>query len=204
MLNQKEETRKYTTNCLQNLEAVFIARPAENNGVQVVMLGITEEQEKKLDKGEDFIIKTNLGSFHIESEFCFAYGELDLSPNSDDIIKMDKADWFKSIEICHWIPSEYDYETHTVTSDKRGGRTFSTIYLRDYLPYLHGCINKPKRIVIFKEYLKAIISNKVKAQARRRKAAQNREYRANKDAIIARTIAKRKAKVSGLKFNIKK
>ena len=117
---------------------------------------------------------------------------------------MYKAKWFNNFEISHSVISDYDYENHCGTSDRRGGRWYNTSNLKDYLPYLHGCICKPERIVIFKEYLKSVIANKVKNEARRKKAIQNREYRKNKDANIARAIAKRKAKVSSLKFTIKK
>lgn len=204
MLNTNEESKKYVTNCISCLPVVFIARPSENSGVQVVMLGITEEQEKQLDNGESLLIETDRGIFNVDPDLCYCYGEFDLSPNSDDIIKMYEAKWFNNLEIRHSVISDYDYENHCGTSDRRGGRWYDTSNLKDYLPYLHGCIGKPKRIVIFKEYLKSVIANKVKNEARRKKAIQNREYRKNKDAIISRAIARRKAKVSGLKFTIKK
>lgn len=207
MLNTKEEARKYVTNCINCLPVVFIARPSENSGIQVVMLGITEEQEKQLDNGESLLIETDRGIFNVNPDLCYAYGEFDLSPNSDDIIKMYEAKWFTNLEIRHSVISDYDYENHCGTSDRRGGRWYDTSNLKDYLPYLHACIGKPKRIVIFKEYLNSVIQKNAKRKARiksKQKSLNNQSSSYKKEQNKAKTEARRKAKVSGLKFNIKK
>lgn len=208
MLNTEEEVKKYVTNCINCLPVVFIARPSENSGIQVVMLPITKEQEEQLDNGESLLIETDRGTFNVNPDLCYAYGKFDLSPNSNDILTMYKANWFSSLEIKHSIISDYDYEQHCGISDRRGGRWYNTSNLKDYLPYLHGCLGKPERIVIFKEYLNSVIQRNVKRKARIKAkqksetSSQSSDYR--KEQNKAKTEAKRKAKVSGLKFNIKK
>ena len=205
MLSTKEEAIKYVTNCITGLPVVFIVRPSENAGVQVAMLGITEEQEKQLDNGETLVIETDRGTFNVNPDLCYAYGEFDLSPNSDDIIKMYEAKWFSSFEVRHSVISNYNYENHCGTSDIRVGRWYNTSNLKDYLPYLHACIGKPKRVAIFKEYLNSIVNLKAKREAKKR---NNKNYRQNvaNNTVKHRdkTIAKRKAKVSSLKFTIKR
>lgn len=203
MLNTEKEIRKYTTNCISCLPVVYIVRPNENNGTQVVMIGITEEQEKQLDNNKIVTINTDRGCFTIDPKFCYAYGDLDLSPNSDDINKIAKANWFENFLVNIHVVSTYDYNTHTVTSDIRGGRWFDTYDIKVYLPYLYGCIGKPKRVAIFKEYLNSLMALKAKREAKR---LNNKKYRENKTNNIynkKRTIAKRKAKVSSLKFTLK-
>lgn len=205
MLSTKEETKQYITSCINCLPLVFIARPSENSGIQVVMLPITKEQEEQLDNGESLLIETDRGAFSVNPDLCYAYGEFDLSPNSNDVITMYNANWFSSLEIRHSVISNYDYEHHCGVSDRRGGRWYDTSNLKDYLPYLHACIGKPKRVAIFKEYLNSIVNLKAKREAKKR---NNKKYRQNvaNNTVKHRdkTIAKRKAKVSSLKFTIKR
>lgn len=205
-MSNTEKIHKYTINCINSLPVVFIARPNENNGVQVVMIGITKEQETKLINNENIIIETDRGVFNIIPDLCYVYGNLNLSPDSSDIETLRKGKIFNDLIINIAVPSksEYDYKTHSITSNKQTGTWYNTHYVEDYLPYLHGCIGKPERIVIFKEYLNSLIANKIK---RERNIKNSRKYRENKTDYSyyrEKTIAKRKAKVSSLKFKIKK
>ena len=102
------------------------------------------------------------------------------------------------------MPSEYDYATHSVTSDIKGGRWYDTSRALTYLPYLYACLNKPKRVCIFREYIDIVAMNRAK-----QKAAKQREWTRNNKEYLAkkrqkRTAAKRNAKLSLLTFNIKK
>lgn len=203
-MSNTEKIHKYTTNCINCLPVVFIAIPNENNGVQIVMIGISEEQEKKLINNENVVIETDRGTFNISPDLCYAYGELDLSPNSPDIIKLQEGNPFGSLSVKISVPAEYEYENHCIISSTRGGTWYNTSNIKDYLPYLHGCIGKPKRIAIFKECLNTLIAKKLERERRNRNNKIYREHKADYNYYKEKTIAKRKAKVSSLKFKIKK
>lgn len=196
MLNLNDKKRTYITNCISSLTFNFIARPCDNNGVQVIMAGITEEQEKDLDNGKIITIETSIGCFDVNPDMCYCYGELDLSPNSKDINRIYEAHWFDNFNTNIHLVSEYDYETHSVTSDIPGGRWYESFNPKHYIPYLHGCIGKPKRIVIFKDYFKKLeIRNKKKV-----KKQSNKEY--NKEQHKIKMATRRTDKISKLKFGL--
>ena len=206
MLDNENKSLKFITNCIKDCPFVFIVRPCDpgNGNIKIVMISITEEQEKQLDSGKSLSLTRGGLSFNIEPDFCLGYGELDLSPNSNDCIKIDKGDWDKRLYIRHFMPSEYDYPTHSVTSDIKGGRWYDTSRALTYLPYLYACMNKPKRVCIFREYIDIIAMNRAKQKAvkQREWTRNNKEYLAKKHQ--KRTAAKRNAKLSLLTFNIKK
>lgn len=202
MWNTKKK-RMFTSDCIHNLDFVFIARSVDpgNGNVDVVMTSITEEEETLLDKGKTIVIKRGNVEFTINSNLCFAYGELDLSPNSDTIKLFAEIDWFRNLYIKHFLFSEYDYKHHTITSDVKGGRWYDTSNISKYLPYLYACLNKPKRIVIFRQtfYMKSIYKNKQKEYYQKNKAKRD-EVSAKSRINISKN--KRKAKLSTLKFDI--
>lgn len=203
MLNN-DDNFKFTNNCINNLPFVFLARPKDpgNGNIRVVMLEISEAEEKQLDSSKSLLLKRGGLSFHIEPDFCLAYGELDLSPNSNDVIAMNDSNWDSRLYIRHFIPSNYDYNTHSFMSDLKRGRWYDTDRPIIYVPYLYACINKPKRVCIFKEYIDIIALNKAKQKAEKQKQWNTN----NKERITKqrrkRIEAKRNAKLSMLNFNI--
>lgn len=197
MLNSDDKKRTYTNDCISCLALYYIARPCDNNGIQVIMAGITEEQEKDLDNGKIITIDTELGCFDVDPDMCYCYGELDLSPNSKDINRIYEAHWFDNFNINIYLVSEYDYATHSITSDTRGGRWYESSNPKDYIPYIHGCIGKPKKVVIFKDYFKKLeVKNKKKI-----KKQSTKEY--NKEQHQIKMASRRTDKVSKLKFGLK-
>lgn len=204
MLN---EGNKIVSKCIDCLPLVYIACPQENGGARVIMAPITAEQEEQLNNEDYIIIKDQFGqSFVVTDNKCYAYGELDLSPKSDNIKKIGKSNWFKNLYINIIMLSEYDYETNTVTSDVEGGRWYETDNVETYLPFLYAKIGKPERVVIFRDDLdvlgfrkkKKTSANKVSNKYKSASKEYVRQYNRNK------TIAKRKARVSILQFKIKK
>ena len=154
----KENCLKYTTNCSSNHPYAFIVRPLDTNNkdLRIMLMEITEEQENELDNNKSISIEKGSYKFNIEPDMCYAYGKLDLSPNSKDIENIYKANWFSNFDINIFIPSEYNYEDNSVTSDIKGGRVYGTSNVKKYLPFLYASINKPERVVIFKEYLNIV------------------------------------------------
>lgn len=204
MLN---EENKIVSKCIDCLPLVYIACPQENGGTRVIMAPITAEQEEQLNNEDYIVIKDQFGQpFVVTDNKCYAYGELDLSPKSDNIRKIAKSNWFKNLYVNIIMLSEYDYETNTVTSDVEGGRWYETDNVEIYLPFLHAKIGKPERVVIFRDDLdilgfrkkKKASANKVSNKYKNASKEYVRQYNRNK------TIAKRKARVSTLQFKIKK
>lgn len=205
MSNKRNFTRIYTTNCRRDLPYVFIVRPNDtlDNNLRVMMMEITEEDEKELDCGRSLSLVRGELQFIIHPDLCYAYGELDLSPNSKDLDRIEEAKWFNSFEIRQFLLSDYDYEHHCVDSDIPGGRWYSSSNIKSYLPYLYACINKPKRVVIFKEYL-----NTTDLRTAKRKAKNNAKYNAEvrerkKEQSKQRRDTMRQNKVSKMQFTLK-
>ena len=203
MWNTKNK-RMFTSNCINNLDFVFIARSIDpgNGNIDVIMTSITEEEETSLDKGKTIIVKRGKAEFTINPNLCFAYGELDLSPNSDSIKLFAEIDWFYKLYIKHFLFSEYDYEHHTVTADVKGGKWYDTSDISKYLPFLYACLNKPKRIVIFKQTL-----DTKRLHIKNRQKEYYQKNRAKMDKISAKfrmkmSKNKRKARLSTLKFDV--
>lgn len=203
MLNTENTTNKHVTQCLKNRNFMFIAKPSSNNGLQVVIMPISEEEENQLNKGKHISHEYLGNSFDIDPNLCYAYGELDLSPNSKDIKKIYKNNLFDNLNVNVFVQSDYDYKTHSVTSDVKSGRWFETSDPRIFLPYLHACLNKPKRVVIFKDPYS--VGNQLRLSlANARKLKQSKP---DKEKIAARNAIKqaekRLDKVSKLTFTVK-
>lgn len=207
MLNNEETIKEITSKCIDCLPLVYLVHPQENNGVKVIMAAINEEQEELLDNEEFIELKDQFGkSFNVNPKSCYAYGKLDLSPKSDDIDKISKANWFRNLYVNIFVFTKYDYNTHTVTSDVEGGRWYETNNIETYLPFLYGKIGKPERVVIFREEMD-IFELKRQISIKR-----SRLYRSNRDNPKRysqtyskhKTEIKRKNKVSNLHFTIKK
>lgn len=183
----------HTIRCIKDLPFVFIARPVDscNGNTRVVMMEITEEQEHELDKNKSLSIDIDGLSFCIEPNMCYCYGKFDLSPNSEDLIKFDSYNWFSLLNIVHYVPTYYDYENHCSIAEGKGGGWYDTTNLKTYLPYLYACINKPERIVIFKEYTNPIY--KQYHHNKREKATEK----------IAKSKSKKLNKLSKLVFRLK-
>lgn len=205
MLKEKNSF-EITTKCIDCLPLVYIAYPSENHGFGVIMAPITEEQEKQLSENNYITITDQFNrTFIINDKTCYAYGTIDLSPRSNNIAKIAKSGWFDSLYVNIFVFTRYDYDTHTVTSDVAGGRWYETDNVENYLPFLHGKIGKPERVVIFRKDFDILSSKKKKNNNR---TANHKHYVSSKDYYKSyskrKTELKRKAKVSNLQFTIKK
>ena len=97
----KENCLKYTTNCSSNHPYAFIVRPLDTNNkdLRIMLMEITEEQENELDNNKSISIEKGSYKFNIEPDMCYAYGKLDLSPNSKDIENIYKLCKEKNIHL---------------------------------------------------------------------------------------------------------
>lgn len=203
MLNEIK-TYKYTQNCIKDCPFIFIARPTDprNGNIRLVMIEISEEEEILLNKQIGLSLNRGGLLFNINPDNCLCYGECDLSPNSKDLEDLCSGHWYKRLNIRHFMPANYDYATHTGHSDNKTGQWFDSEIPRTYLPYLYACLNKPKRICIFTEYLS------ISALRRKKYAAKQKEWvDKNKDRIRnnhnKKRDTKRTEKLKQLVFAIK-
>ena len=205
MLNKENEIIRHTTPCIKDRPFMFIARACDqaSHNIRVVLMPLTDEQEQLLNENKGFIVKALNTTFNVDPNNCYLYGEIDLSPNSKYLKALVESNPFVNLETLHYLFSEYDYETHTVTSDVKRGRWYESDRLQDYLPYLYACINKPRKIVIFKEYLNTMELIK----AKQRQERDSKYYNKHKDKINKRVQerrnVKKKARLTMLTFNIK-
>lgn len=207
MLNTENEPRSIITRVIDCLPLVYLVYPQENSGVSVIMAPITEQQEKLLDDDQVISVVDQFDrTFIVNPKNCYAYGKLDLSPNSDNIETIAKANWFKYFYVNIILTGKYDYNTHTVTSDVVGGRWYETDNIKDYLPYLHGKIGKPERVVIFKDVI-SLLELRKKNRAKNNKL-NRKHYNTCKDYYQSynktKALIKRQNKISNLIFTIKK
>lgn len=204
-MSNKEETYNYTFDCINCLPLCFIAYPQDNYGNSIIIAPITETDEADLDEGNSIIIKDQHNrTFLVDSKSAYVYGALNLHPKSDDIHKIVKANLFNNIYVTVDVPSNYDYESHTVTSTFDKIKWYDTDNPELYLPFLHGKLGKPERVVIFR-YSFNTTTIKRKTLSKKENRAH---YLSSKDYYTSyskrKTELKRKAKVNSLTFTIKK
>lgn len=209
MSNIEQTTRIYTNRCLSDCLWVLIARAGEigNDSVRIVMTDLKDYEEQLLNKQQALVIRRGEFKFEVHPQYVIAYGDLDFTPNSDDITLIDKTGAFNKHRIRIFMPSEYHYDTHTVVSDRPAGRWFETDNPVTFLPFLHGCLNKPTHTIIFKEYYNfSQMTKEARIKARRQKM-----YNDNREAYLAkqkqyremRKREKREAKLRAAMANLK-
>lgn len=122
---------------------------------KILMAPITEEQEQLLDEGNFIEIITHCKGYVLSNKDVIVYGVIDFSEGSLDMDFIYSLNWcaddyFKGM--C--IPSRYNYNKHTALGNDKGLLYYDTIRCDTILKYKHGCLGKPKRVVIWKEFSK--------------------------------------------------
>lgn len=116
----------------------------------IIMAPLTEKQEEILDNGESIDIKIENTTVSIDADSVYCYGEVDFSPASEDCELIATFDWFDITDKVFYLPSDYNYKEHTATSIKHNVKYYDTKDCKKVARYCHGCLGKPKRVVIFK------------------------------------------------------
>ena len=117
----------------------------------VYMTWISDEEELKIDKQQTIKLERGKRIFVIQPRQIFCYGIIDFDNDSEDMEELDNMSFFDHlIQHGQRIPSNYDYKTHTCTSPKKFPMLTETWSCADYAKYAHGCLDKPKSVVIFK------------------------------------------------------
>lgn len=133
---------------------ILISRIDINRREQVIMTYITEEEEQELDERNELTLKRNNIVFQIHSNNVYCYGEVNFKEGSDDCKQIAT---FNFLDYLGWkgimLPSDYHYDTHECHSPLTSYRWYETWQPDILARYAHGCLNKPKRIILFRRLL---------------------------------------------------
>jgi hypothetical protein len=128
------------------------SRITNTKGKELVILTyLTQEEENILDEQNEIILKRANKTFSIRKNNIYCYGDVDLNEGSDDskeIANFDFLDYLNGIGIK--IPSDYNYEHHVCYSPLKKYRITETWKPDVLVRYAHGCLNKPKKILLFR------------------------------------------------------
>lgn len=208
MLNTDIKVKMFTTPCIKDFTYLTIVRPIEggNGALRCVITYLTDGEEHLLNAGETITIKRKSLTndehdvyFVVDPNNCFGYGDLKFDNSNNDLKNIEELDWFRRYYYRIYMPTEYDYNSHTVTSDIKGGRYYDTTNPKVFLPYMHGCLNKPEKVVIFREYLDPIYIQKLKERERKKRERKKKQKLKSIDKINTAN----KIKFSKLTVNIK-
>lgn len=197
MLNTELKTKMFITPCIKNCSYLYIVRPCEygNGALRCVITFLTDDEEEQLDAGETITIKRPSGCadnhdvyFVVNPKDCYGYGDLKFDGSNNDLNDIEVLDWFRKYYVRIFMPSEYNYEDHTVISDLRGGRWFDTNNPKVFLPYMYACLDKPEKVVIFREYLDPIYIRERERKERERRERKKRERKKKKKFISVNQI----------------
>lgn len=114
------------------------------------VIGVTKEQEDKLVENGKLSITKGDKVFEVNLDHCFCYGNIDFTTNSDDLNEIDESGMFEKYDIKFVLHSNYDYATHTCKTPYKYVMWYDSWDIKKILQYIHGCLNKPERVLIFK------------------------------------------------------
>lgn len=124
---------------------------SNKNKELVILTYLTEEEENVLDETNEIKLKRANQTFSIRKNNIYCYGDVDLREGSDDsyeISNFDFLDYLNGIGVK--IPSDYNYEKHECHSPIPKYRITETWRPDVLVRYAHGCLNKPKKILLFR------------------------------------------------------
>lgn len=119
---------------------------------RVVMTWITDEEESLLDEGKEIKIKRGNRDFVINEYNTYCYGIIDYKLGSNDskvIATFNFLDFM--IFAGRFVPSNYDYNTHSCISDQPFYKHYETWNPSVVAQYCHGVLGKPKRSILFRQ-----------------------------------------------------
>ena len=122
---------------------------------QIIMTYITEEEELLLDNIKDNYVNLDRENrtFTIKVNNIFCYGDVDFH-NDDDLNTINSFKFLNHLDaVGVKIYSNYDYETHTCSSPNKTLLYTETFQPIDLVKYAHGCLNKPKKLILFSQDL---------------------------------------------------
>ena len=154
MLNYDTKEKKYIIKLpvREDYYSLVSKKLLDRRTESVVMTYITEEEEEVIDAGKTITIKRSNLSFTIKPSNIYCYGEIDFSNNSEDMDIISTFTWLDHLLIrgvC--IPSNYNYDKHECISRNKQPMWYDTTKCEVLAKYVHGCLGKPKRTLIFRQ-----------------------------------------------------
>ncbi len=200
-------TKTYVKHYSSDFPCMFISRPYDgNNGInKIILTYLTDEEEARLEAQEDITITRGDLEFTIRTSLLYAYGNLDLTPKSELLKQMHDAPWLNRVYVRHFMPSNYNFETHTSVANSKLGNWFDTDNPATFMPFLWNCIGRPEKVVIFKDYHdKALIAKHEEELKKRRekrkeekaKLTEKNYYRKKQQSIAAMKLQRANLKVN--------
>lgn len=117
----------------------------------IIIIPITEEDEKKLDKGTIHAVRGDQ-EFFILPDKIICYGKIDFSNSSEDLDTISNMNWLDHLILQGvTIPSDYNYEEHCCYPPGKYIRYYDTTNPAIITKYAHACLGKPERCCIFKQ-----------------------------------------------------
>lgn len=125
----------------------------KSHGYSINITGITEEEEELIEKGVTVTLIRDGIKYQVIYGDVYCYGEVDLSPGSSDSNIIEDFNWLKHENTPCYLPAYYDYINHSAGAKNSISRYWYTETFNSarVAKYKHGCIGKPKRILIFKQ-----------------------------------------------------
>lgn len=130
----------------------MICRFVNNKGqlVNVIVTYLTDKEEEDYER--KYIIEIQRGNtkFTISDNNIYCYGDIDLSKDSEDVEALKDLPILNNLKgIGVRIPANYNYETHTCTSDNKFAKYYESWNIVDIIKYAKGVLNKPGKLIIF-------------------------------------------------------
>lgn len=120
---------------------------ANGRTYNIILSHITERQEQALIKGESI----RMGNNTISNQEIYCYGKVDLD-NDNDLNAIENIEInFNGIK-GKIIPANYDFDNHMCTAINNLIGHSETYDILKIFKYGYGCIGKPERIIIYREW----------------------------------------------------
>lgn len=115
------------------------------------MAPLNDNQEQDLDTKDSVTIKIGKQEIEVDKRDVLAYGDISFDDNSSDVDIIENLNFLDNCSAMKGevIPANYDYKTHTCKSKLKCYQiteTWNPLYV---CKYAHGCLGKPKKIIIF-------------------------------------------------------
>lgn len=135
--------REYQTIVRKNLDGL--------NKLRIMISYLSQDDENLIDAGKSIKIKRGALTFNLSPKDIEFYGDVDFSNNSEDLEEIDEVNWLNNFaDVTVPIPSNYNYEKHACKSKELRYFWTETVSPAKLVQYAHGCLGKPKKVVIFK------------------------------------------------------
>ena len=121
----------------------------------ILMDAISDAELSKIRRGESIYRKFGINKdviVEIKEDDIYCFGNIDFTNGSEDMQNLDTFNWLDYLGIqgiC--IPANYNYENNTCTTRNNRVIEFTETFKPSRIAqFIHGRMNKPEKVVIFK------------------------------------------------------